>query len=62
MIDKVLTTKVENINNLDRNFSNITHKNYWYRRFEQHELTRQLSGKINLIDRIITLFFLRIFK
>ena len=62
MIDKVLTTKVENINNLDKNFSNITHKNYWYRRFEQHELTRQLSGKINLIDRIITLFFLKIFK
>ena len=62
MIDKVLTTKVENINNLDKNFSNITHKNYWKRRFEQHELTRQLSGKINLIDRIFNFIFFKIFK
>ena len=62
MINKILTTKVESINNLDKNFSNIKDKNYWYRRLEQHNLTKNLSGRINLIDRIITLFFLKIFK
>ena len=62
IIDKILTTKVENINNLDKKFSNISDKNYWYRRLEQHKLTKKLSGRINLLDRIITLFFLKIFK
>ncbi len=61
-INKILTTKIENINNLDKNFSNFRHKIYWCRRLEQHKLTRNLSGRINLIDKIITLFFLKIFK
>ena len=62
MINKILTTKIENINNLDKNFSNFRHKNYWHRRLEQHKLTENLSGKINFIDRIITFIFLKIFK
>ena len=61
-INKVLTTKIENINNLEKNFSNFRHKIYWCRRLEQHKLTRKLSGRINLVDKIITLFFLKIFK
>ena len=62
IIDKVLTTKIESINNLDKNFSNIKDKNYWFRRLEQHNLTKNLSGRINLIDRLITLLIVRIFK
>ena len=29
---------------------------------EQHNLTKELSGKINILDRIITLFFLKFLK
>jgi hypothetical protein len=62
IINKVLTTKIENINNLDKNFSNIKDKNYWLRRLEQHNLTKNLSGRINLIDRVLTILLLKIFK
>ena len=58
LIEK-LTTKIENINNLDKSFSNIFKKKYWVRRMEQHELTKKLSGKINCLDRFITFLFLK---
>ena len=61
-IKNILTTKVENINNLDRTFSNKLKKIYWQRRMEQHKLTHQLSGKLNLIDRCITLIILKFFR
>ncbi len=61
-IDEVLTEKVENINNLDKKFSNYIKKIYWIRRMEQHKLTRSLSGKMNYLDRFISLFFQKIFK
>ena len=60
-INENLTTKLENINNLDKNYSNKIKKNYWLRRMEQHDLTRKLSGKTNIIDRIITKIFLNFF-
>lgn len=60
-INKILTTKLENINNLDKNYSDKAKKNYWLRRMEQHNLTRKLSGKKNLIDRKITQLFLKFF-
>ena len=58
-IDKILTTKTENINNLDKSFSNKNKKIFWLRRMEQHNLTKELSGKINLLDRFITFIFLK---
>jgi len=61
-INKNLTIKLENINNLDKNYSNKITKNFWLRRMEQHELTRKLSGKTNIIDRIITKIFLIFFS
>lgn len=56
-INKVLTLKRENINNIDKTFSNYLKKKFWLRRYEQHNLTRELSKKNNTIDRIITIFF-----
>ena len=61
-VDEVLTEKIENINNLDKKFSNYIKKIYWIRRMEQHELTKILSGKMNYLDRFISLFFQKIFK
>ena len=60
-IDQNLTTKLEDINNLDKNYSNKIKKNYWLRRKEQHDLTLKLSGKKNLIDRFVTKIFLKLF-
>jgi len=60
-IDEVLTEKLENIHNLDKKFSNYIEKIYWTRRIEQHELTKNLSGKMNYLDRFISLFFQKIF-
>ena len=61
-IDKILTTKNENINNLDKSFSNKNKKIFWLRRMEQHNFTKELSGKINLLDRFITFIFLKFLK
>ncbi len=61
-LDKILTTKIENINNLDKSFSNKNKKIFWLRRMEQHDLTKELSGKINLIDRFVTFIFLKFLK
>jgi hypothetical protein len=60
-IDQNLTTKLEDINNLDKNYSNKIKKNYWLRRKEQHDLTLKLSGKKNLIDRLVTKICLKLF-
>ncbi len=61
-IDKILTSKKEDINNLDKTFTGIKNKNYWTRRFEQHELTKKLSGKKNYLDRFMTSIFIKIFR
>jgi len=61
-LNNILTSKKEDINNLDKTFSGLKNKNFWIRRFEQHELTRILSGKKNLIDRYLTLILMKIFK
>ncbi len=61
-LNKILTSKKENINNLDKTFTGITNKKFWIRRFEQHELTKKLSGKKNYIDRFVTLILMNIFK
>lgn len=53
-IDKVLTLKIENINNLDKKFSNFTKKIFWERRLEQHNLTNMLSGKNNFLDKCLS--------
>ena len=59
-IDHNLTTKVENINNLDQTFLKFNKKLYWLRRMEQHRLTKVLSGKKNLFDRLVTFIFLKL--
>ena len=61
-IKKNLTIKREDINNIDKKFSNYLTKIYWLRRYEQHNLTRQISGKSNFLDRIITIIFMKVFK
>ena len=61
-IDKVLTLKRQNINNLDKKFSNYFRKIYWLRRYEQHTLTKEISDKFNFLDRFITIIFMNIFK
>ena len=62
IIKKNLTIKREDINNIDKKFSNYLTKIYWLRRYEQHNLTRQISSKSNFLDRIITIIFMKIFK
>jgi|TARA_B110000967_G_C18846311_1_gene542182 hypothetical protein len=61
-LDKILTFKKENINNLDKTFTNYFKKKYWVRRYEQHKMTEQLSNKINFVDRLLTIFFKNILK
>ena len=61
-LDKILTFKKENINNLDKTFTNYFKKKYWTRRYEQHTMTEQLSNKINFVDRLLTIFFKNILK
>ena len=56
-LNKILTFKKENVNNLDKTFTNYFKKIYWSRRYEQHKMTKQLSSKMNLIDRLLTIFF-----
>ena len=58
-INHNLTTKVENINNLDQTFLKFNKKLYWLRRMEQHNITKVLSGRKNLFDRLITFIFLK---
>ena len=59
-IDRNLTTKIENINNLDKTFLKLNKKIYWLRRMEQHNLTKEISNKLNILDRLITFIFLKI--
>tara|TARA_B100000768_G_scaffold114367_1_gene105873 strand:+ start:2404 stop:3195 length:792 start_codon:yes stop_codon:yes gene_type:complete len=61
-LNKVLTSKKEGINNLDKTFTNYFKKKYWIRRYEQHTITKELSNKINFIDRCLTIFFKNILK
>ena len=61
-LNNILTSKKENINNLDKTFSGLKNKNFWIRRFEQHELTRTLSGKKNFFDRFLTVILMKIFR
>lgn len=49
-LNKILTSKRENINNLDKKYSNYFSKIYWIRRIEQHKLTKLLSNKTNFLD------------
>ena len=60
-LNKVLTIKRENINNLDKRFSNYFKKIFWIRRLVQHNITKELSGKNNFFDRLISIFLLKIF-
>tara|TARA_Y100001954_G_C15731549_1_gene563562 strand:+ start:74 stop:859 length:786 start_codon:yes stop_codon:yes gene_type:complete len=60
-LNQILTSKKENINNLDKTFSGLKNRNYWNRRFEQHVLTKILSNKNNYIDRFLTYIFRKIF-
>ena len=60
-LNKILTLKRENINNLDKKYSNYFSKIYWLRRLEQHNMTERNSGRNNFFDRLITIFFLKIF-
>ena len=62
LIRKKLTLKRENINNIDKKFSNYFTKIYWYRRYEQHNLTKEISGRLNIFDRFITVIFIKILK
>ena len=61
-IKKILTLKRVNINNIDKTFSNYLTKVFWLRRYEQHNLTKQISNKKNYVDRFITYIFKRILK
>ena len=61
-INKTLTLKRENINNIDKKFSNYLTKIYWLRRYEQHNLTKEISNKQNFIDRFLTIIFMKIFN
>lgn len=60
-LNEILTLKRENINNLDKRYSNYFSKIYWSRRLEQHNMTKKNSGRNNFFDRLITIFFLKIF-
>ena len=60
-LNEILTLKRENINNLDKRYSNYFSKIYWSRRLEQHNMTKRNSGRNNFFDRLITIFFLKIF-
>ena len=60
-LDEVFTLKRENVNNLDKKYSNYCSKLFWIRRLEQHDLTKKLSGKNNFADRFITNIFLKFF-
>ena len=59
---KELTIKRENINNIDKKFSNYLTKIYWLRRNEQHNLTKEISNRLNIFDRFITIIFMKILK
>ena len=61
-LNQILTSKKENINNLDKTFSGLKNRNYWNRRYEQHELTKILSNRKNHLDRFLTSIFRKIFK
>ena len=61
-VDKILTLKRENINNIDKRYSNYLKKIYWLRRYEQHKLTKKISKETNPIDRLITLIFMKILR
>ena len=61
-IKKELTLKREDINNIDKKFSNYLTRIYWVRRYEQHTLTKQISNRLNILDRFITIIFMNIFK
>ena len=61
-IKKELTIKREDINNIDKKFSNFLTRIYWVRRYEQHTLTKQISNRLNILDRFITIIFMNIFK
>ena len=61
-IDKILTLKRENINNIDKTYSNHLKRIYWLRRYEQHNLTKKISNQSNPVDRLITLIFMKILK
>ena len=61
-IKKILTLKRVNINNIDKTFSNYLTKVFWLRRYEQHNLTKQISNKKNYVDRFITYIFKKILK
>jgi len=61
-IKEILTLKRSNINNIDKTFSNYLTKVFWLRRYEQHNLTKQISNKKNYVDRFITYIFKRILK
>ena len=61
-IKKELTIKRQDINNIDKKFSNFLTRIYWVRRYEQHTLTKQISDRLNILDRFITIIFMNIFK
>lgn len=61
-LNQNLTTKIENINNLDKTFFKLSRKIFWIRRMEQHSITKELSGKLNIIDRLLTFIFLSLFR
>ena len=61
-LNKILTSKKEGINNLDKTFTNYFKKKYWERRYEQHTMTKKLSNKINFIDRCLTFFLKNVLK
>jgi glycosyltransferase involved in cell wall biosynthesis len=64
-INKDLTYKSQNSNNLDKNYSNFLSKNYWLRRNEQHDFYLTLKKENNFlgfdyyITKIIS-FFIKI--
>ena len=61
-LNQNLTTKIENINNLDKTFFKLSRKIFWIRRMEQHSITKELSGKLNIIDRLLTFIFLSLVR
>ena len=61
-INKILTVKRSNSNNIDKKFSNYLTKIYWLRRYEQHDLTKKISNQSNIIDRILTTTLIKILK
>ena len=61
-LNKILTSKKENINNLDKTFVGFRNKNFGLEDIEQHELTKALSNKKNYLDRLLTFILIKIFK